>query len=54
MRRQLSQRVAFAGLWAAACLTILILAVIVIYILAQGLPYINLEFLTGRPRGTRS
>ncbi len=50
MRRQVSQRLAFATLWAAASLTILILAVIVIYILVQGLPYINLEFLTGRPK----
>ncbi|MBV9789162.1 MAG: phosphate ABC transporter permease PstA [Chloroflexi bacterium] len=49
MKRQHSQLVAFAGLWFAASLTIVILAIIIMYILAQGLPYVNLEFLTGRP-----
>lgn len=49
MKRQHSQIVAFAGLWFAASLTIVILAVIIVYILAQGLPYVNFEFLTGRP-----
>lgn len=49
MKRQHSQLVAFAGLWFAASLTIVILAIIIVYILAQGLPYVNLEFLTGRP-----
>lgn len=49
MKRQHSQLVAFAGLWFAASLTIVILAIIVVYILVQGLPYVNLEFLTGRP-----
>lgn len=49
MKRQHSQIVAFAGLWFAASLTIVILAIIIVYILAQGLPYVNLEFLTGRP-----
>jgi phosphate transport system permease protein len=49
LKRQHSQLVAFAGLWFAASLTIVILAIIIVYILAQGLPYVNLEFLTGRP-----
>jgi phosphate transport system permease protein len=49
MTRQSSQRFAFGCLWLAASLTIAILAVIVIYILSQGLPYVNWQFLTGRP-----
>ena len=49
MKRQNSQRVAFGCFWLAASFTILILAIIIVYVLAQGLPYINLEFLTGRP-----
>jgi phosphate transport system permease protein len=49
MRRQTSQRLAFGCLWLAATVTIGILAIIVVYILVQGLPYVNLEFLTGRP-----
>lgn len=50
MKRQHVERVAFGFLWLAASLTILILAIIIIYILREGLPYINLEFLTARPR----
>jgi len=49
MKRQHSQRIAFGCFWLAASVTILILAIIIVYVLAQGLPYINLEFLTGRP-----
>ena len=49
MKRQTSQRVAYGFLWLAALLTILILAIIVVYILVQGLPYTGLGFLTGRP-----
>ena len=49
MKRQNSQRLAFGCLWLAASLTILILAVIVVYILAEGFPYLSLEFLTSRP-----
>lgn len=49
MNERQSQRVAFGCLWLAASLTILILAVIILYILSQGLPYVSLEFLTGRP-----
>ena len=49
MKRQHSQRIAFGCFWLAASVTILILAIIIVYILAQGLPYISLGFLTGRP-----
>ncbi len=49
MKHQHSQRIAFGCFWLAASVTILILAIIIVYVLAQGLPYINLEFLTGRP-----
>ena len=48
MRAQHTQRFAVGCLWLAASLTILILAGIVIYILSQGLPHIDLTFLTGR------
>jgi phosphate transport system permease protein len=50
MKRQHVERVAFGCLWLAASLTIVILAIIVAYILQEGLPYISLEFLTGRPQ----
>jgi phosphate transport system permease protein len=36
-------------LWLAAIVTIMILAIIVTYILVQGLPQVSLGFLTGRP-----
>jgi len=49
MNRQSSQRLAFGCLWLAASLTIAVLAVIVVYILAQGLPHMSLGFLTGWP-----
>ena len=49
MKRQHTQRIAFGCFWLAASVTILILAIIIVYVLAQGLPYISLGFLTGRP-----
>ncbi|HEX6291374.1 MAG TPA: phosphate ABC transporter permease PstA [Herpetosiphonaceae bacterium] len=49
MKRQHTQRLAFGCLWLAASITIIILAVIIVYILGEGLPYVNFEFLTGRP-----
>lgn len=49
MTRQQSQHLAFGLLWLAASVTIVILAVIILYILGQGLPYVNLGFLTGPP-----
>ena len=49
MNSRATQRWAFGCLWLAASVTILILAVIIIYILSQGLPFINWEFLTGLP-----
>ncbi len=49
MNRQLSQRFAFGLLWSAASATIIILAIIVMFIMVQGLPYVNLAFLTGGP-----
>ncbi len=49
MKRQHTQRIAFGCLWLAASLTIVILAIIIVYVLGQGLPYVNLEFLTARP-----
>ncbi len=49
MNSRATQRWAFGCLWLAASVTILILAVIIIYILSQGLPFITWEFLTGQP-----
>lgn len=50
MNSRATQRWAFGCLWLAASVTILILAVIIIYILSQGLPFITWEFLTGHPQ----
>lgn len=50
MKRQAQQRLAFGCLWAAASLTIAILAIIIVFILSQGLPYLSLAFLTDAPR----
>jgi phosphate transport system permease protein len=49
MKRQHTQRVAFGCLWLAASITIAILAVIIVYILSQGLPFVDLQFLMGWP-----
>lgn len=49
MNAKQSQRMAFGCLWLAATLTIVILAVIVIYILIQGLPYVSPGFIVGSP-----
>lgn len=49
MNRQQAQRIAFAMLWLAAVLTILVLAVIIVYILGQGLPHLSLGFLLEWP-----
>ncbi|HBE78691.1 MAG TPA: phosphate ABC transporter permease PtsA [Firmicutes bacterium] len=48
-RTKLSQRLAFALLWMAALITIGCLVLIVFYILREGLPSINWEFLTASP-----
>lgn len=45
-----TQRVMFGCIWAAACLTIVILALIIGVILGRGLPSLSWEFLTGTPR----
>lgn len=49
MSRQGAQRLAFGCLWLAAGLTILVLAVIIAYILIEGLPHLSLEFLLAWP-----
>lgn len=49
MKQQQVEKRAFALLWGAASLTVLILLVILGYILVQGLPHVNWEFLTTEP-----
>lgn len=49
MRRQYSQRLAFGCLWSSASITVVILAIIIVYIFIQGLPYVSLGFLFGQP-----
>lgn len=49
MTAQSRQRAAFGVIWAAAILTVIVLAAIIGVILLRGLPYVNLEFLTGVP-----
>lgn len=44
-----SQRIAQVVVWASALLTLAVLIFIVVYILWQGLPVVNVEFLTRNP-----
>lgn len=46
---KISQRVAFAILWGTALATILCLVLIIFFILKEGLPSVNWEFLTAYP-----
>jgi phosphate transport system permease protein len=50
-RRKFSQRVAFAFVWLAGFLAVAALVWIIGYVMVQGVPIINLEFLTTRPAG---
>jgi phosphate transport system permease protein len=43
------QQVAFGLIWMAAIVTVAVLVLIIGVILVRGLPYVNLEFLTGAP-----
>lgn len=44
-----TQRFAFGCIWAAAVLTLAVLALVIGLIMVRGLPSLNLEFLTGSP-----
>ncbi len=46
-----TQTIAKTVIWAAGAVTALILLVIIIYILAKGLPFITWQFLTTAPQG---
>ena len=48
--RQAVQRLGFSALTLLAALTVLPIVLVVLYILAQGLPAISLEFITGFPK----
>ncbi len=50
INRHLTQRVGYTAITLMAVLTVLPIVATVIYILAQGLPAISWEFLTGFPR----
>jgi phosphate transport system permease protein len=45
------QKAATTIIWAAGAVTALILVVIIVYILARGLPYVTWSFLTTAPQG---
>ncbi len=49
--RKMIQTVAFGFMWVFTILAIAMLLWIIIYVLANGIQTINLEFLTTRPRG---
>lgn len=51
LRRKISQNVAFAFFWLMGLASIAVMVWIVGYVLAKGLPTINMEFLTTRPAG---
>jgi len=48
--RQMTQRVGFGALLLTALVTVIPIVAVVVYIVAQGLPAISWEFLTGFPR----
>lgn len=50
MKPQQVEKVVQGVLWVNGLLTVVILLVIIVYILSQGLPMIDWEFLTGSPR----
>ena len=45
-----AQRLALVLVWGAALLTLVVLLLILAYVLIEGIPRINLEFLLGSPR----
>lgn len=49
MTARAKQQTAFGLIWVAALATVGVLALIIGVILVRGLPYVNLEFLTGVP-----
>ena len=46
-----TQKIAMAGIWGGGVITLLLLIIIIGYVLIQGLPGINWEFLTTNPKG---
>ncbi len=46
-----SQRIAFTLVWGAGAIAVAALVFIIGYVVISGLPYIDFEFLTTRPRG---
>ncbi|MDD4924631.1 MAG: phosphate ABC transporter permease PstA [Dehalococcoidales bacterium] len=46
-----TQKMAMAGIWGGGIITLLLLIVIIGYVLIQGLPAVNWEFLTTNPKG---
>jgi phosphate transport system permease protein len=50
-RRKAAQGIAFALVWLAGIVAVATLIWIVGYVVSQGLPALNLEFLTTRPQG---
>jgi phosphate transport system permease protein len=50
-QRHLTQKVAFSLLWLAGLTAVLALAIVVGYVAIQGIPNINIEFLTTAPLG---
>jgi phosphate transport system permease protein len=46
-----TQKIAMAGIWSGGIITVLLLLVIILYILIQGIPLINWEFLSTNPQG---
>jgi phosphate transport system permease protein len=46
-----TQKIAMAGIWGGGIITVLLLIIIIGYILIQGIPGINWEFLSTNPQG---
>jgi phosphate transport system permease protein len=51
---RVNQKIAWAFIWGGGAITVLILVVIIGYVLVQGTPHINLDFLLTPPEGGMS
>jgi phosphate transport system permease protein len=46
-----TEKIAMVGIWGGGAITVLLLIIIIGYVLIQGIPSINWEFLTTAPKG---
>jgi phosphate transport system permease protein len=51
MSPETTQRIAMSAIWGGGFITVLIMLIVVGYVLIQGVPYLNLDFLLTEPKG---